>query len=518
MFDKTPDPIIASVQKVMDENKIRRQVEAGLNEELGITDRRALPHEELAEYDAALEEAIKAALDEMHGKKDIRKIQAKSRGKDDDYSKNQVHRADLLLNRIRTKKHNKRAAGVFDDDEKTGGPFASRKQKWVDDVKGEEKEDREAASKASKKSKEYVKEEPESLDKLQKEDVSFENVVSEIRTNLQEQLFYVHEQNDESLFNSFVNNLTEEQFEILNEGGPTRKHFSMAANTIKAIKDPEERARHAESHASVYSKANPRFDRSKFMAACDVTDKLKEDNLEEGERAQKGLGIAKGVLDSVSKSLPGKAGGIVGTVGDAIGTAKDAAAEADAAKEAPKKEAPKEAPAIKEWSLFGVKKKAELPSPGGDHSGVRGKLGVQSGGTVKNMGPVAPKVQAVLPAQPPGRRSPVSSAQAAPVTAPVVAPAAAKPKPMLGGHSRPVTTKNNSGATTTTTTTKKTGTTPVQTKKTSKPSAPRNYHTGPAGLSAGEIGNRAYGVVHEEAPIQIKESLESFLRNKFLKE
>ena len=69
--------------------------------------------------------------------------------------------------------------------------------------------------------------------------------------------------------------------EYLQEGGPTRKHFKMAAETIKAIKDPEERRRHAEIHATLYAKGNPRFSKEKFMTAADVKPKeFKESNID----------------------------------------------------------------------------------------------------------------------------------------------------------------------------------------------------------------------------------------------
>jgi hypothetical protein len=62
-----------------------------------------------------------------------------------------------------------------------------------------------------------------------------------------------------------------ENIEELEEGGPTRKHFQMAADTIKALPE-DKRKEHAEIHASMYAKQNPRFNRSKFMAACGVKD------------------------------------------------------------------------------------------------------------------------------------------------------------------------------------------------------------------------------------------------------
>ena len=62
MFDNRKDPMIATVQKVMDENARRRQIEADMNEELGIQDRKQLGHEKHDLYDQALLQRINEAI------------------------------------------------------------------------------------------------------------------------------------------------------------------------------------------------------------------------------------------------------------------------------------------------------------------------------------------------------------------------------------------------------------------------------------------------------------------------
>ena len=62
MFDNRKDPMIDTVQKVMDENALRRQIEADLNEELGIQDRKQLGHEKHDLYDQALSQRINEAV------------------------------------------------------------------------------------------------------------------------------------------------------------------------------------------------------------------------------------------------------------------------------------------------------------------------------------------------------------------------------------------------------------------------------------------------------------------------
>ena len=60
MFNKN-DPLVQAVQGVMKENAFRRRVEEQLNEELGIASKKALPHEQHAEYDALLEQRLEEA-------------------------------------------------------------------------------------------------------------------------------------------------------------------------------------------------------------------------------------------------------------------------------------------------------------------------------------------------------------------------------------------------------------------------------------------------------------------------
>jgi hypothetical protein len=63
MFKKN-DPIVDSIKQIMDESRIRRDVETLVNETFGVTSKKGLPHELHAEYDAALKEATEIALTE----------------------------------------------------------------------------------------------------------------------------------------------------------------------------------------------------------------------------------------------------------------------------------------------------------------------------------------------------------------------------------------------------------------------------------------------------------------------
>ena len=50
----------------------------------------------------------------------------------------------------------------------------------------------------------------------------------------------------------------------------TKKDFIQAAKTISEIENAEKRKEIAESYCTTFSKNNPRFDRQRFLTACNV--------------------------------------------------------------------------------------------------------------------------------------------------------------------------------------------------------------------------------------------------------
>ena len=50
----------------------------------------------------------------------------------------------------------------------------------------------------------------------------------------------------------------------------TKKDFILAAQTISAITDNEQKKAIAENYCSIFSQQNPRFDKSKFLKACSL--------------------------------------------------------------------------------------------------------------------------------------------------------------------------------------------------------------------------------------------------------
>ena len=63
-FMKKDDPLVGSVQKIMRENNLRREVEKVLNEELGVYSKKVLPFELHKAYDEVLEESVQSSLAE----------------------------------------------------------------------------------------------------------------------------------------------------------------------------------------------------------------------------------------------------------------------------------------------------------------------------------------------------------------------------------------------------------------------------------------------------------------------
>jgi hypothetical protein len=64
----------------------------------------------------------------------------------------------------------------------------------------------------------------------------------------------------------------EDNEQTLAEGKMTRKHFQLAADSIKHIEDKAKRKEMASHHAEIFAKSNPRFDRQRFMQAAGVED------------------------------------------------------------------------------------------------------------------------------------------------------------------------------------------------------------------------------------------------------
>lgn len=88
MFNKKNDPLLKSVQSVMSHNDLRRELEMTLNEELGITSKKSLPHEYHEAYDLALEDSInEISIDAIQKEAPNRGV---NEGKLKDFAKNLI--------------------------------------------------------------------------------------------------------------------------------------------------------------------------------------------------------------------------------------------------------------------------------------------------------------------------------------------------------------------------------------------------------------------------------------------
>jgi len=130
MFKKN-DPLVKSVKKIMEQNELRRRVEAGLCEELGIASRNALPHEHLANYDALLEQLLDEALDPVGQEDSDINNDGKHGHSTDKYLAN---RRQAIGNAMRNKKMNKQDEEEQLDELK-GIKAPGEREKYVDKAK-----------------------------------------------------------------------------------------------------------------------------------------------------------------------------------------------------------------------------------------------------------------------------------------------------------------------------------------------------------------------------------------------
>lgn len=103
------------------------------------------------------------------------------------------------------------------------------------------------------------------LPKGKKNPKSYPNRDTHFERELEDRKRFTKEEFEDYEYN--IKNLYEE---ILEEGGPTRKHFKQAAELISKISSPIERAKAAQQHAQLFSQQNERFNKDKFFEACGV--------------------------------------------------------------------------------------------------------------------------------------------------------------------------------------------------------------------------------------------------------
>lgn len=107
------DPLIAAVQKVMQNNVAEREAVKAVNEKFGVLDRRALPHERQNEWDAAYKKVLNEGINALDEKVKMTQQQMANLDGDPNFTGND-------LAHLRKKTHVKKAAaGKLEEDDTT---------------------------------------------------------------------------------------------------------------------------------------------------------------------------------------------------------------------------------------------------------------------------------------------------------------------------------------------------------------------------------------------------------------
>ena len=211
MFGNRKDPMIDTVQKVMDENARRRQIEADLNEELGIQDRKQLGHEKHDLYDQALSQRINEAV--LSPKQ---KSLAAIGGNPKKIDAPDLAKLRAMKNEAKDVEANEEPP--FEPDVKKSTPWKnpqSKAKNMAREMMKKMKAKKYQINQSGKQREKELKEE-EQIDKLTNEDLSLESIQEEIRNNLLERANHLLEHGSQEQIVEFMNDLTMEQRSILN--------------------------------------------------------------------------------------------------------------------------------------------------------------------------------------------------------------------------------------------------------------------------------------------------------------
>lgn len=235
MFTNKKDPLVDAVKSVMSEGNLKRQVEEAVNNHFGVSSRKAVPHEYLNEYDALLAEAYKCAMDEKvkMTKDDIAALAN---------NPNEVDSGDLAA--LRRGEHKKKLNEKLTKDMSAGDVISDFVHSKDPKFKGKSKKERQKMALGAyygmhrEKSRKQMEEsnstirtnKPVASDKPKSDKSnpttggnrpgkrikeSVESIMEEIRVNLEEQLMEAYATGDSEVFENFVLSLNEEQLELL---------------------------------------------------------------------------------------------------------------------------------------------------------------------------------------------------------------------------------------------------------------------------------------------------------------
>lgn len=302
------DPLLEAVKAAQHDGECRRQAEKIVNEEFGVYSRKAVVREQLAAYDAALEEVyanLKEGLDPVGQEDDDVNNNGKKNDKSDKYIMNKratIGRAmgkrmeeDATLKDVRDADAAQNPSGLAAQRNKSEDQALERagkglardikeKKMWEGSPLDPKDSDVTAASKTiSKGSYEDPSTPKVPYSQLPKPGNRAGSVIDSAKgaAGMQEA------------------NLDE----------ATRKHFRQHAADISKISDQEERNKAASAAASTYARLNPRFDHAKFHAAAGSTahkqEKVNEEKWIQAALSKKTKGaLHKDLNVSQKKKIP----------------------------------------------------------------------------------------------------------------------------------------------------------------------------------------------------------------------
>jgi hypothetical protein len=225
------DPLIAAVQKVMQDSYAERNAVKVVNEKFGVVDRRVLPHERQGEWDAAykavLTEGVKA-LDEK-----LSPAQKHHMDVDDD---NDIDSKDLKMKRMGMKEEGDPSKAIRGD-VVTGSSSVTTAKPSIN-------------SRDQKDLKNLIIKKAMTI-KEAKKAATLESIQEEISNNLAEQAASIYENEGQEGLDIFLESLSEEQMELLqiNERAAGGFVQAMQKTAQAAAKDTERRETTAKLNA-----------------------------------------------------------------------------------------------------------------------------------------------------------------------------------------------------------------------------------------------------------------------------
>lgn len=318
---KKVDPLVEAAKGAMKEGELRRQAIQAVNEEFGVYNRNAVIRENLAAYDAAIEEAYKcmkegekwegskkdkaedAKLAKKHGmtlaqwekseadkkhdkkeKMDEKKMWEGKKLADKDYDKDgkiESPKDEVWGSRFRAAK----AAGKMEEGSQWRKPGREGKT-WGTDSSEDREDGHETKFQLNKKGKISDGPGKDVLAHRKDPDKWYS------KTQQKKHGVDLKSQIKNQIGKHTKPHLPEETI----EEAVSRKHFQQVADLIKGHESQEKRNELASHHAGIFAKQNPRFDHAKFHKAAGSTAHEEPKKMEEAVysakagRAGKNLG------------------------------------------------------------------------------------------------------------------------------------------------------------------------------------------------------------------------------------